>query len=157
MIAPIELDRISCLSEIFQSEPDVLAAWLFGSVAKGRATPLSDVAFAILLRNDAPAGLDRLVLLDRLARRLAKALGMSEREVDVEPLNDQAIVFQYDVIRTGQLIYERDPKACRLFAWRVVTRYLDFRPTLEIFDLASKRKRAPAATSEIRGHLHSPK
>jgi uncharacterized protein len=148
-----DFGRFSSMADIFKSEPDVVAAWLFGSVAKGRANPLSDIDFAVLLRNGAPTGLDRLTLLDRLARALAKALGRSEHDVDVEPLNDQGIVFQYNVIRSGKLIYECERKKCQLFVWGVVMRYLDFRPTLEIFDRASGRKLPPPAeaSEEIAG------
>jgi predicted nucleotidyltransferase len=148
---------MSSLAEIFESEPHVVAAWLFGSVAKARATPFSDVDIAVLLDKDAPAELDRLVLLDRLARRLAEPFGISEHDVDVEPLNEQGIVFQYEVIRTGRLIYERDLRARRLFAWHAVMRYLDFRPTLEIFDRASGRKRIPReSNSRAAAPGHSP-
>jgi predicted nucleotidyltransferase len=130
------------LIEVFQSEPAVLAAWLFGSVASGRATPFSDVDFAVLLSPDAPTGLDRFVLLDRLARKLADVLGVSERAVDVAALNGQGIVFQYQVIRSGRLLHEANHKARVLFVWGVLRRYLDFRPTLAIFDRASGRQRS---------------
>jgi uncharacterized protein len=134
-------DLPPALPQVFESEPAVVAAWLFGSVASGRATPFSDVDFAVLLTPDAPTGLDRFVLLDRLARKLADVLGGSERTVDVAVLNGQGVVFQYQVIRCGRLLYEADHKARVLFVWGVLRRYLDFRPTLEIFDRASGRQR----------------
>jgi predicted nucleotidyltransferase len=135
-------DNLPALAEAFQSEPAVLAAWLFGSVANGRATPFSDVDFAVLLASDTPKGLDRFVLLDRLARKLADVLGVSEQKVDVAALNGQGIVFQYQALRSGRLLYEADPKARALFVWSVLRRYLDFRPTLAIYDLASGRLRS---------------
>jgi hypothetical protein len=58
-------DCLPALPAVFRAEPTVLAAWIFDSVAAGRASPLSDVDFAVLLRPDNPRGLDRLVLLDR--------------------------------------------------------------------------------------------
>ena len=142
MPAKVRLDNIPALAEVFQSEPAIAAAWLFGSVASGRATPFSDVDFAVLLGRGAPEGLDCFVLLDRLARKLADVLRISERDVDVAALNGQGVVFQYQVIRSGRLLYEADPKARALFVWSVLRRYLDFRPTLAIFDRASGRQRS---------------
>ena len=134
-------DHIPGLIKVFQSEPAVLAAWLFGSVARGRATPLSDVDFAVLLRADAPTGLDRFVLLDRLACSLADVLGVNERDVDVAALNEQGVVFQHQVLHSGQLLYEADPRARMLFVWEVLQQYLDFQPTLAIYDRARQSQR----------------
>jgi uncharacterized protein len=129
-------ERLARLAEVFRSEPAVVAAWLFGSVAQGRATALSDVDFAVLLGPDAPQDLDRFVLLDRLARALADVLGVNERAVDVACLNEQGVVFQHQVVRTGQQLYERDPRSRMLFVWKVLQEYLDFEPTLAIYDRA---------------------
>jgi predicted nucleotidyltransferase len=143
MQATLKSDHLPALVEVFRSEPAVVAAWLFGSVARGRATLFSDVDFAVLLAPHAPKGLDRFVLLDRLARKLADVLGVSEQAVDVAALNGQGIVFQYQVLRSGRLLYDADPKARALFVWSVLRRYLDFQPTLAIFDRASGRRRSP--------------
>lgn len=132
------------LATVFRTEPAIVAAWLFGSVAAGRPTPFSDIDFAVLLRPDAPQGLDRFVLLDRLARRLAELLGVSEQKVDVATLDGPGCVFPYEVVRTGKLLYEADRKARELFVWRVYMRYLDFQPTLEIYDRTRARSRAAA-------------
>jgi predicted nucleotidyltransferase len=147
MPANVSADVLSGAADVFRSEPAVVAAWLFGSVARGRATAFSDVDFAVLLRSDAPQGLDRFVLLDRLACRIADVLGVSEREVDMVALNEQGTVFQYDVLRGGRLLYDADAKARVLFVWGVLRRYLDFRPTLDIFDRASGRQRVPGSTA----------
>src|SRR5260370_37233911 len=136
-------DSLPALIEVFRSEPAVLAAWFFGSAAQGRATHFSDLDFVVLLRPDAPKGLDQFVLLDQLARRLADILNVPEQKVDISTLNGQGIVFQYEALRTGQLLYEPDRKARELFVWSVWRRYLDFEPTLRIFDLARRRLRAP--------------
>ena len=129
-------EQIASAAGVFRSEPAVLAAWFFGSAAQGRSTPFSDLDFAVLLAADAPHGLDRFTLLDRLARGVASALSVSEDKIDVAALNEQGTVFQYQVIRTGQLICEANRKARELFVWGVLCRYLDFRPTLDIYDRA---------------------
>jgi len=153
VIHDLSPQRLAELSKVFRSESAVVAAWLFGSVAQGRATPLSDVDFAVLLRPNSPQGLDRFVLLDRLANALADLLGISDQSIDVIPLNDQGVLFQHSVLRTGRLVYETDPRARALFVSSVLRRYFDFRPTVAIFDVASRRQRAaiPSVDSERRG------
>lgn len=131
------------LREVFAAEPEVLAAWLFGSVARDRATPESDVDFAVLLRDHAPQGLERLALLDAIAERLARLLGTSERRIDVVAIDEQGPVFQHGVLASGHLVYERDPRQRLLFACSVTRRYLDFKPTLDIFDRAKYRGPRP--------------
>jgi uncharacterized protein len=141
-------DQIASVARVFRSEPVVLAAWFFGSAARGRSTPFSDLDFAVLLEADSPRGLDRFALLDRLARGVASALSVSEDKIDVAALNEQGTVFQYQVIRTGQLISEANRKARELFVWDVLCRYLDFRPTLDIYDRA---RFGPAVCSSQKG------
>ncbi len=41
--------EIAHLTAFFATQPDVVAAYLFGSQAQGRATPRSDVDIAVLL------------------------------------------------------------------------------------------------------------
>jgi predicted nucleotidyltransferase len=140
-------ERIAAVAGVFRSEPTVAAAWFFGSAARGRPTPFSDLDFAVLLKADARQGLDRFALLDRLARGVASVLGVSEDKVDVAAVNEQGVVFQYQVIRTGQLICEVSPKARELFVWDLLQRYLDFRPTLDIYDRARFGMRPSPRTS----------
>ena len=145
-------EQIAAVAGVFRSEPTVLVAWFFGSAARGRSTPFSDLDFAVLLKADARQGLDRFALLDRLARGVASVLGVSEDKVDVAAVNEQGVVFQYQVIRTGQLMCEASPKIRELFVWDVLQRYLDFRPTLAIYDRARFRigpsPRASGQTSD---------
>ena len=131
----MDVERESAaLREAFAADPVVVAAWLFGSVASGRATPSSDVDFAVLLSADAPRGLDRLVLLDTIAERIAWVLNLSEQRIDVVALDGQGPVFQHTVLRTGRLVFESDARERIRFACSVVRRYLDFKPVLDIFD-----------------------
>jgi predicted nucleotidyltransferase len=147
MVSGLTSESVVSIADVFRAEPAVRAAWLFGSVAGGHANRFSDVDFAVLLGADSPQGLDRFVLLDRVTRALADVLAVSERDVDVTALNEQGLVFQYEVLRSGRLIYEADRNARELFAWGVVCRYLDFQPTLAIYDRARFGVRGSAAAA----------
>ena len=45
-------ERWRALAELFERQPDVVAAYLFGSQARGDAGPLSDVDSAVWLDDD---------------------------------------------------------------------------------------------------------
>lgn len=139
LTSEIESER-GHIAAVFAGEPDVVAAYLFGSVSEDRATPFSDVDFAVLLRPGAAAGLELFALLDRLACSLADVLGLSDQAVDVVPLNGAGLVFQHAVLRRGRVVYDGDPKARQLFEWRVVCRFFDYKPTLDIYDRARRKR-----------------
>ena len=95
------------LKGVFNDYPYIAAAWLFGSHAKGKAGPMSDIDIALLLKDDAPKGLELMHEEDYLAYRIQKALGV-KADVDLIDLNNKKPVFQQNVLSTGKLIYEAD-------------------------------------------------
>lgn len=103
-----------------EREPDVLVAYLFGSVARGTSGSLSDVDVAVLLREGA----------DTASRQLALAADLAEiaGSVDLTILNDAPIALAYRVLRDGRVIMCRDERA-RVEYWaHTVDRYLDMEP-----------------------------
>ena len=48
---PPMLDETGLIA-FLETQPDIAAAYLFGSLAQGRATPRSDIDLAILLKQD---------------------------------------------------------------------------------------------------------
>jgi predicted nucleotidyltransferase len=117
------------LKEIFKDYPYIAAAYLFGSYAKGKAGPMSDVDIALLLKDDSPKGLELMHEEDFMAYRIQKALGV-KAEVDLIDLNSKKLVFRHNVLRTGKLIYEADKAARVRFATNVVSDFCDFEPRL---------------------------
>jgi predicted nucleotidyltransferase len=110
--------------------PEVAAAWLFGSAARGAMRPDSDVDVGLLLTDSSWTAADRYALLGELAARLEAPAGM--RPVDVVLLEHQGPVFAHEALLDGVLICERD-RARRLeFEADTVLRAIDFRPTLEL-------------------------
>ena len=103
------------LQDLRAVSPRVELVVLFGSVARGRSRPDSDLDVAV--RCDGPADLDALYLL--LAPRLATphwTLVDSRR-------TGSLLAFQ--VARHGRLLYERDPGAFRCFQSLASRRYCD--------------------------------
>jgi predicted nucleotidyltransferase len=103
-------------------EPDVLYALLFGSAARDRMRPDSDVDVAVEL---AP-GADRSArAIGRLVSRLESAAG---RSVDLVLLEEAPVPLAYRVFRDGRLLVERDHRAMVARKSRAITRYLDWKP-----------------------------
>lgn len=124
------------LRTFFQSRPDgMVAVYLFGSVARGRARADSDVDVAVLYQVDPPRTLEGLPL--DLEDDLARLLG---RPADVVALNRAPVDLIHRVLRDGILILERDRAARIAFEVRSRNEYFDLLPVLQRYRrLASGR------------------
>ena len=120
------------LKNIFEDYPYIVSAYLFGSQASGKIGPMSDVDIAILLKEDAPKGRELIHEEDYLAYKIARALGV--KEVDLIDLNSQGLIFKHNILRTGKLIYDADPRFRISFEMRVITEFCDFEPTLRFIE-----------------------
>ncbi len=117
---------------VFAAYPDIQAVYLFGSTATGRQHRESDLDLAIVTRTPALRA-RKLDLLTDLARQ-----GFCN--VDLLFLDEADIVTQYEAVRHNRLIYEaEDFDRGGLYA-RVVGRYLDFLPYLNVQRAAYKER-----------------
>jgi len=106
---------------------DVIAAYLFGSMAHGKAHALSDVDVAVLFTH----GLDQVTIFQRtleIGTTLEQALC---RPVDVVALNHAPTLLRFQVIKSGKLILERDRTQRCTFQMQTMSRYYDIRPYLQ--------------------------
>jgi len=113
---------LSELPEIFEKFPDIMAVYVFGSVATGNTHAESDLDLAVVPRRG--SSLDKLEILTELARH-----GFDN--VDLVILNTNDIVLKYEAVKHNKVIYateDFDPGA--MFSL-VVREYLDFLPYLE--------------------------
>jgi predicted nucleotidyltransferase len=119
----IELD-IRPLVDYLATQPDVLAAYLFGSHVTGKARPGSDVDLAVLLsQQDASQRFERRL---RLMGEVEDAL--ARRPADVVLLNDAPPLLAHQALREGRLIFERDRAARVEFEVRAGKIYADLKP-----------------------------
>ncbi|MHA1246991.1 MAG: type VII toxin-antitoxin system MntA family adenylyltransferase antitoxin [Candidatus Thorarchaeota archaeon] len=98
---------INALVEIMRTEEHVVAAYLFGSVATGRTTPMSDLDVAVLLDDSSPELC--LALMKSLTVRISETIGLMR--VDVICLNLADVAVRNSVVRHGVLFLDRDPVA----------------------------------------------
>jgi predicted nucleotidyltransferase len=103
------------LADLPAAAPSLQLVVLFGSQARGRSRPDSDVDVAV--RCDAPADLDALYLL--LAPRLETGA------LDLVDLRRAGPLLAFQVARHGRLLYERDPGAFHVFQSLASRRYCD--------------------------------
>lgn len=115
--------------------PEVLAAYLIGSQARGAAGPLSDVDIAIL-HDPALGSREKLDLRLRLAADAGAALATTE--VDIVLLNDAPPLLRHRALRDGVRLLDREPRARIRFQVRSVNEYLDTEPLRQ---LAARRLR----------------
>lgn len=90
----------STLCRIFRAAAYVVVAYLFGSVARGQATPLSDVDIAVSLDPTA----EPEAVLDRQITLLTELTQLAELEVQLTLLNDVPPLLAYEVIREAILL-----------------------------------------------------
>lgn len=110
--------------------PDVAAAWLFGSRARGTATAASDVDVAVLFRGSVPPAraLDIEGGLERAVRH----------EVQVTALNAAPADLVHRVLRDGVLLVENDRSARVRFEVARRNEYWDLLPYLQLYRRAGR-------------------
>ncbi len=113
------------VSHALESEPDIAFAYLFGSVAKGRNGPLSDVDVAVYFY---PEG-DARSRFRRQIQLTSKLSNILERDdIDVVRLQDAPLDLAREVVDSGKLLFCRDDGLRVDFVFRVVRDYLDAEP-----------------------------
>jgi predicted nucleotidyltransferase len=113
--------RVGTLGEALARCPAVVFAYLFGSAAEGRLTPLSDVDVAVYLKPAADPVDARLEAIEAVTRHLATDA------VDLVVLNAAPIALAGRVLASRRVILDRDPFLRHRFESRVAREFADFR------------------------------
>lgn len=108
---------IDALQSVLRQHP-VPFAVLHGSVAAGRATPISDVDVAVYIE-DRDTSLQLVAELDE---------AVPDHRVDVMNLARQPALIYYRVLATGEVIHLLDEELYQDEKFRVMREYLDFKP-----------------------------
>lgn len=103
---------------------NLIAVYLFGSVAQGTAGPLSDIDFGVLL----PIAFTKEKLYDANDKIfLDLANYISSERLDVVVLNLAPLRIQFEVVTTGRLIYSKDDSVRADYESYILRKYEDFR------------------------------
>ena len=127
-VAPFDAPALSlavarqALTEALADESSVVAAYVFGSVARGTAGPLSDLDIGLLIAGGSRGD----EVCDRVWTRVCRRLRIPH--VDVVSLADAPMPLRYRVVRDGSLVVCGDAAALERFVADPVIQYLDFKP-----------------------------
>ena len=113
-------DRIPKAAACLQRHPSVVFAYLFGSMAMGKVTPMSDVDIAVYLSGDSPFGEDKMEILASLVKTL------ETDDLDVVILNSADLPLQARIIGNKKVLVDKDPYARHRFESLVMRKYADF-------------------------------
>ena len=112
-------------SEIFESYPEIIAVYLFGSYLSDKKNS-RDVDLAVLLKQPAKSQVDiYMSLYPRLAQVLAPL------EPDVLFLNSASLPVRFEAVSTGRVIFSRDDEYRTDFEYIVSGEYMDFKYHLD--------------------------
>jgi predicted nucleotidyltransferase len=105
-----EIDKII---EPFKKNRDVISIYLFGSYARGREKPFSDI--------------DICVIADKHANR-DEILSHSSKKIDISIFHDLPMSMRFRVIKEGKLLFSRDELKLHRIIVATIKSYLDFKP-----------------------------
>jgi len=112
----------------------ILAIWGFGSKARGKARPGSDVDVAVLLDGE-------ISLVEELRLRAEVVETLRRDDVDLVVLNQAPPLLRYEVIAAGARLFARDEEAADRYEERAAR---------ECFDTAHLRRTQQRLAREAR-------
>lgn len=106
--------------EVVSGNPKVIFAYIFGGMAQKDRLPLSDVDIAVYLKKDPDLMQEKLDLLGGLIRSL------ETDEIDLVILNTAPLPLKARILRSKEIILDRDPFLRYSFESLVLREYFDF-------------------------------
>ena len=122
-IPPDIAKRLPWAAEYLRSHRKVVFAYLFGGLARGKQSQLSDVDIAVFLSETRRASQTKLELLENLC----DVLGTDE--IDLVVLNAQENVpLVAEILRDCKVIVDKSPFERHRFESLALRKYFDFQP-----------------------------
>jgi len=120
--ADLDSGLVKALVEVVRRlVPDIDGIYVFGSVARGRTRPGSDLDVALLL----PPG--RKLSPDELLATMSQLESLTHRTVDLSVLNTETqLVHAKEVVTTGACLFARSQGRIHTFEMQVLSQYARF-------------------------------
>ena len=125
------LDNIkTMLADYFQRQAEIEIAYIFGSIARGTESALSDIDIAILI-DDQQINDDkfRYGYKAEILADLMKTL--KTNNVDLVILNEANTLLRHRVLYHGKLIYSKNEKKRIEFQTNTIDKYIDFKELMK--------------------------
>lgn len=125
------------LQKYFSSQKSIVAVYLFGSHAKGRAHANSDVDLAVLFHDSVSPKhyFDRSL---KMSCDLMKLL--NHNQVDVVVLNTATPVLKSQIYKYGKSVFSKNPSAAIRFKAKSILEYLDMAPVRSLCESVMKKR-----------------
>jgi uncharacterized protein len=104
-IKPIELEKE--LRQLALENSDIDVIWVYGSLADGTETAISDIDIAIAFYHFLDDPLELLARPDILASEWTKKLCQFKRKISIVDINKIPIPLAWEVINSNCIIYEQ--------------------------------------------------
>lgn len=121
----IDIEKlINVLSEYLKDKEEVIAAYIYGSIASGAGGKQSDLDIALLthpFRDKMESQKSRIHYLHEIQR-------LVEMDIDLVFLQDAGELLAYQILKKGRLVFERDKKSHVSFKTSKIIQCLDFKP-----------------------------
>ena len=127
------MESLPELTAYLRARPEILLAYLFGSVAAGRSHSLSDIDIAVLVNEAEFQVLDARMPWGYQAFLSAELAGVLHRDdVDLVLLHCAPPLLGHQVVRFGTVLLSRDEEIRVSFEVRVHQDYLDTKYLREV-------------------------
>lgn len=117
-------EQYNRLADFFSKQEHVRLAYLFGSVAKGKAGKLSDIDIAVLL-DESLNKKQRFDLQLELISDISELLKTDN--IDLVVINEAPLSLKFEIIKANYPLFVRDRMEKIDFEQMVMSRYLDRR------------------------------
>ena len=123
------LTKLAEGKKVLRDDNNVIFAYLFGGLAEGKVSPLSDIDIAVFLKPTHDVVEYKLGLFERLA----DSLGTSE--IDLVILNTAPISFTGRILQKKQLLIDKDPPRRHEFESVSLRKFFDFKKKEDLYFL----------------------
>ncbi len=115
--------KIKKIVDRIKKNKEVLAVMLFGSYARKKITPLSDVDLCIML--------DKKYKTNDMVKKRLNYLAYSPDKFDIQVFQLLPLYVRMKVLKEGKILYSKDTRKIYDFAYQTIKEYERFKPRYE--------------------------
>ncbi len=110
--------KIKFLSDFFLNDPNIIFAYIFGGLLKGKPNPLSDVDIAVYVKN-----IKKLDYIN-LFGNISNILGTDE--IDLVILNTAQLSLAGRILQNRKILVDKDPFFRHKYESKILREFFDF-------------------------------
>jgi len=116
------INTMKKITKYLSREEPIIAAYLFGSAAKGGATEKSDIDIGLLLKKD----FNLVSNFDYKLRLMGELKDLAGKAVDIVFIDRTDPILQHHIRKHGKIIFERDKRKRIVYEIKARKDYFDF-------------------------------